>query len=89
MAGFGDNTINNIFQRGATAIGGLRVEGGCWPGGSALSICVPTQLTTVFSFIGDGTQSLTEPAEISGSNIVGTTNENTNGKLISYIAWGV
>ena len=91
MAGFGDNETNGTFQRGGVAVGGLRVEGGCWTAGSSASICVPTQLTTVYSFVGDydGTQTLEEPAEISGDNIVATTNQTTTDLFISYIACGV
>lgn len=89
MAGFGDNST--CFQRGAVIPGGLRIETGCWTQGSTTDISIPTQLTTVISYIsetGDGSAQLTEQVEISNSFLTGTTNETTSGVVINYVAFG-
>ena len=88
--GFSDSSVA-IQRSGTIGAGGLRVETGEWTSGSTTDISIPSQFTRVISFIsesGDGSCSLTESAEMSGSFITGATNETTSGKIINYVAFG-
>jgi len=86
MAGFGDNTT--VFQR-VTVIGpgGMKMEAGCWTGGTGSTLAIPTTFTQVYAVICT-TTSLAEAPCVSSGCIKGTASLTASGKIVNYVAFG-